>query len=241
MRARYFYFLGVFFLAAGCSTYKQQVVPFKAPTSYKNVTSVAGASIAAKAYDDPKEAKQAFGWDIRESGLYPVHLVFDNLGDKSLEIDPSQTFLLDVEGNIWTVLDRSLAYSRVGEASQLSRVGKAAVKPGILGGAAGALLGAAIGIVSGQNVIEAAGKGAALGGAAGATLGGAEAMGAEGSARSTISNDLQKKSLENRAVAPHSIAHGFLFFPGEAKKAAELRLRLRVVETGELLSLRFSL
>ena len=33
-------------------------------------------------------------------------------------------------------------------------------------------------------------------------------------------------SWENTAVTPKSLAHGFLFFPGEAKSAKQLRLQL---------------
>jgi len=236
----------IFFLVAGCATYERQPVPFKMPAAYPNATKVAGATIAAKAYDDPKEAKEAFGWDIRGAGLYPVQVVFDNLSDHSLEIEPSQTFLLDGEGNMWSIIDASLAYDRVAKKSEMSRMAGAgargAAKTGLLTGAAGALLGAAIGIVSGENVGAAAGKGAALGAAIGATLGGSEeVVSSEAEARTAISEDLTGNSLENRSVLPRTIAHGFIFFPGEAKGAGEIRLQLRVVETGELHTIRLAL
>jgi len=230
----------ILLVMAGCTAHKTQVVPFKMPEAYPNATKVAGATIAAKAYDEAKEAREAFGWDIRGAGLYPVQVVFDNLGDQSLEIEPSQTFLIDGENNLWSILDSSLAYDRVTEKTEMSRIGKGAVKPGLLSGAAGALVGAAIGIVVGENVAESAGKGAAVGAAVGATLGGAQAA-TEGEARVAVSQDLQAKALENKAVSPHSIAHGFIFFPGEAKGAGELRMQVRVVETGELHTVRFSL
>jgi hypothetical protein len=211
------------------------------PASYPNATKVAGATIAAKAYDDPKDAKEAFGWDIRGAGLYPVQVIFDNLSDHSMEIESSQTFLIDGENNLWSILDSSLAYDRATEKSDMARTAKAGVKPGILAGAAGALLGAAIGIVGGQNVGAAAGKGAALGAAIGATMGGARAASTEGEARAKISEDLAGKSLENKAIVPRSIAHGFIFFPGEANGAGELRIQLRVVETGDLYTIRLAL
>lgn len=234
-------FILISFLVAGCGSHKRQVVPFRMPASYPNATKVAGATIAAKAYDDPKEAKEAFGWDIRGAGLYPVQVIFDNLSDHSMEIESSQTFLIDGENNLWSILDSSLAYDRATEKSDMARTAKAGVKPGILAGAAGALLGAAIGIVGGQNVGEAAGKGAALGAAIGATMGGARAASTEGEARARISEDLAGKSLENKAIVPRSIAHGFIFFPGEANGAGELRLQLRVVETGDLYTIRLAL
>lgn len=235
------YCIVILFLIGGCTSYKRQVVPFKMPAAFPNATKVAGATVAAKAYDDAREAKKAFGWDIRGAGLYPVQVIFDNLGDYFLEIEPSQTFLIDGENNLWSILDSSLAYNRVSKKSDMTRIAKAGVKPGILAAVGGALLGAAIGIVGGSNVGSAAGKGAALGAAIGATMGGARAAGSEGEARAEISDDLMGKSMENRPIEPHSIAHGFIFFPGEAQGAGELRLQLRVVETGDIYTLRLAL
>ena len=231
----------VFFFAAGCTTYKTQPVSFKMPAAYPNATEVAGATVAAKAHDDPEEAKEAFGFDVRGAGLYPVQVIFDNTGDHSLQIEPSQTFLVDGGGNLWSIIDSSLAYDRVTEKSELSRIGREGAKTGFLTGAAGALLGAAIGIVSGENVLVSAGKGAALGGAIGATAGGAKAATSGAEARAEIREDLRGKSLENRAIPPGSIAHGFIFFPGEAEGAGELRLQLRVMETGDLSTIRLAL
>jgi hypothetical protein len=227
-------------LAVGCTTYKRQPVSFKMPAAYPNATEVAGATVAARAYHDPKEAKEAFGFDIRSAGLYPVQVIFDNTGDHVLQVEPSQTFLIDGEGNLWSILDSSLAYDRVTEKSEMSRIGKEGAKTGLLTGAAGAFLGAAIGIVAGENVLSAAGKGAALGGAIGATAGGAHAAASGREARAEIAQDLRGKSLENKAIPPGSIAHGFIFFPGEAEGAGELRLQLRVTETGDLSTIRLA-
>jgi len=211
------------------------------PAAYPNATKVAGATVAARAYSDPKEAKEAFGFDIRGAGLYPVQVIFDNLSDHSLQVEPSQTFLVDGEGNLWSIIDSGLAYDRVTKKSELSRIGRRGAKAGILTGAAGALLGAAIGIVSGQNVLKAAGKGAALGGAIGASAGGARAAASGADAAAEVAEDLREKSLENQAIAPRSIAQGFIFFPGEAKGPGELRLQIRVIETGEIHTIRLAL
>lgn len=240
-RTVFSYCIVILFLIGGCTSHKRQVVPFKMPAAFPNATKVAGATVAARAYDDTREAKKAFGWDIRGAGLYPVQVIFDNLGDYFLEIEPSQTFLIDGENNLWSILDSSLAYDRVSKKSDMTRIAKAGVKPGILAAVGGALLGAAIGIVGGSNVGSAAGKGAALGAAIGATMGGAKAASSEGEARAEISDDLMGKSMENRAIEPHSIAHGFIFFPGEAQGAGELRLQLRVVETGDIYTVRLAL
>lgn len=233
--------LVVIALACACTSYKQQPVSFKMPSAYANATSVAGATVAAKAYHDREEAKAAFGFDIRSAGLYPVQVIFDNTGDSALQIEPSQTFLVDGEKNMWSIIDSGLAYERVKDKSEISRIGKGAAKTGILGGAAGAVLGAAIGIVSGQNVLESAGKGAAVGGAIGATAGGAHSALTGDEARAEIREDLAEKSLENRPIEPQAVAHGFIFFPGEAKGAGELRLQLRVMGTGEIHTVRLSL
>ncbi len=47
-----------------------------------------------------------------------------------------------------------------------------------------------------------------------------------------IAEDLKNKSLENRPIRPMEIVHGFIFFPGEASSAKELRLQFMEVGTG---------
>ena len=220
-------------VSIACTTYHRQVVPFKMPTAYPNATEAAGASLAAKAYDDTKEAQDAFGFDIRNSGILPVQIIFDNKGDHPLEIVTERTLLMDGESNLWPILDANLAYDRLTNKTELGRVVPEGAKSGLLAGAAGALIGAAIGIVSGHNVGDAAMKGAALGAAAGATLGGSRGL-SDGEVRSQIHEDLRNRSLERRAIAPHEVAHGFVFFPGEAKKAQEIRLTLKAVDTGQI-------
>ena len=222
------------FLALGaCAThtYEQQVVPFKLPMAYPNFTRAGGADIAAKAYDDPNEAAKAFDYDMRGSGVLPVEIVFDNRGNHSLEIVPAQTFLVDTANNLWPILDANLAYDRINKKTEMGKVLPEAAKGGVLGAAAGAILGAAIGIVTRTNVGNAAGAGAAVGGAIGSVAGGTKgAMDTDTQAR--IREDLSKRSLENRPVRPGEIAYGFVFFPGEAAKAKELRLQVKEVDTG---------
>jgi hypothetical protein len=111
-----------------------------------------------------------------------------------------------------------------------------AARGGVLGGAAGAVLGAAIGIVTGTNVGQAAARGAAVGAAVGATAGGVKGA-TDTDAQAKIREDLYKRSLENRPVKPGEIAYGFVFFPGEASKAKELRLQVREADTGRFYSL----
>lgn len=217
-------------LLASCASYERQVVPFKMPAAYPNAVSVAGATIASKAYDNPEEATAAFGFDIRGAGILPVQMIFDNTGGHPLEVVAERTYLVDAEDNLWPILEQGLAYDRLAGKTELGRVAPEAAKGVLLAGAAGAVIGAAIGIVTGQNVAAAAGKGAAVGAAAGITMGGAKGLD-DRDARRQIREDLQKRTLEKRAVPPREIAHGFIFFPGEAKKPKELRVSIREIDT----------
>jgi hypothetical protein len=218
---------------SACTKYERQVIPFKLPTAYPNATEAAEATIAAKAYDGKDEAGNAFGFDIRGAGILPVQVIFDNKGAHSLEILPGQTFLVDEANNLWPILDASLAYDRINKKTELGNVVPEGAKSGMLAGAAGGIIGAAIGIVTGTSVGEAAAKGAAIGAAAGLTMGGAKGL-TDDEARYQIRDDLKTRSLEKRAVKPHEIAHGFIFFPGEAGKPKELRLHLKATDTGTI-------
>lgn len=226
---------------SGCSTtYQAKPLPFKSPAAFENVVEIAGALVAARAYDDPSEAKEAFGFDIRGAGMLPVQVIFDNQGDHPLEINGQQTFLEDQSDNLWPVLSRDLAYERATKYAQTKQIFTEGASKGFLGAAAGAIVGAAIGIVSGENVAEATGKGAAVGAAAGAVMGGASAYGSN-EARRKITNDLREKSLQNQAVEPKGLSHGFIFFPGEAVSAKKLRLQLREKDTGQTYVISFKL
>ncbi|NPU86018.1 MAG: glycine zipper family protein [Syntrophaceae bacterium] len=224
--------LAVFWILA-CTRYESQVVPFKMPKAYPNAVEVDGTTVAAQAFGDPKTAKDAFGFDILGAGVLPVMVVFDNRGDRPLDIVPAQTFLVDQENNLWPVLDQKVAYERIERQTELGEVAPKSAKYGVLGGIAGGLIGAAIGIVSGQSVGEAAMRGAAVGAAAGASVGGTTAL-SQTDVQARIRDDLNKRSLENRSVRPKEIAYGFIFFPAESKKPVELRIQLREGDTGKL-------
>ena len=221
---------GVILGLAACTSYERQVVPFKMPAAYPNATVVAQATMAATAYDNPEKAAAAFGFDIRGAGILPIQVIFDNAGRYPLEIVAVQTLLVDEENNLWPLLDERMAYDRLAKKTELGKVAPEAAKGGLLAGAAGAVIGAAIGIVTGTNVGSAAGKGAAIGAAAGITMGGAKGY-AESDVRYQIQEDLQKRTLVKRAVTPGEVAHGFLFFPGEAKAPRELRITIRATDT----------
>ncbi len=240
---RYIYILicsiVVTLLTACSSSYKAKPLPFRTPASFDNVAKIGGAEIAAKAFVDQKEAKEAFGFDILGAGMLPVQVVFDNQGSHSLEIVGHQTFLEDQEGNLWPVLSSKTAYERASKYAKTKEIFKEGAYTGFLGAAAGSIIGAAIGIVSGDNIAEAVGKGAAVGAAAGATLGGVDGY-ASDDVRRSVTNDLRDKSLQNRAVEPQDLAHGFLFFPGEAGSARQLRLQIKETDTGKTHVLKMS-
>jgi hypothetical protein len=231
----------IFMFAAACATaYKAQPLPFRSPSSYSDGVAVAGITVAAEAFTDRKKAEKAFGFDVRGAGILPVEVVFDNGGPHSVKINAGQTFLEDERGNLWPILDEKTAYDRTTKYAQTRQIFKEGAYSGFLGATAGAIIGAAIGIVSGGRVGEALGRGAALGAAAGATIGGAQGYAEADDARRTIINDLDKRTLENKPI-PRGLAYGFLFFPGEAHSAKELRLQLVLADTGMAYGLRLNL
>jgi len=229
-------------VTTACATsYKAKPLPFRLPGSYENAVEVGGALVAAQAYADPNKAKEAFGFDVRGAGMLPVQVVFDNQGQYSLRIIPQQTFLEDEGGNLWPILAEQIAYERATKYAQTKQIFKESAYHGFLGATAGAIIGAAIGIVAGENVAVSAGKGATVGAATGATLGGIKGYASSDEARRAIISDLNQKSMENKAVNPKSIAYGFLFFPGEAPSAKQLRMQLIEVETGKVHVLKLNL
>lgn len=227
-------------VTGGCSTYVAKPMPFKTPSAYPNAAEAAGATIAAEAFADAEKAREAFGFDVRAAGMLPVQVIFDNLGDHPIEINSGQTFLEDDAGNIWPILDRETAYDRATKYTQTKQVFKEGAYHAFLGAAAGAIIGAAVGIVTGENVAVTMGKGAAVGGAAGASLGGAKGY-FSGDARQVVINDLKRKTLQSKPVDPRSLSFGFLFFPGEAPSAKELRLQLKEADTGQVHLLKMKL
>ena len=235
---------GIFVLVAicgflyGCTSYKSQYAGFRPAEDYPNRQMVNELTVGAEAYAEKETAKEAFGFDIKGTGLLPVQLVMNNQGTRIFEINAAQTFLKDKNDRLWNVISNKSAVERIDKATQTGAIGKGAGKGAMLGAAGGAILGAAIGVVSGKGVLEATGKGAAIGGAGGAVYGGARG-GTDSEKRWTISDDIKEKGLEGKEIPPQAIANGFLFFPAEAKTAKELRLQLREKATGQVHTLTF--
>jgi hypothetical protein len=223
-----------------CTPYKSQEVSFRHPTAYPGMQSVAGALIAADSFNDRGQAKQAFGFDIRGAGLLPIQVIVDNTGPEALTLVPEQTFLIDNQGGMWNLLDSRTAYQRVESSSEFAAIAKEAGRGSVLGAAGGALIGAAVGIVTGSNVLEALGKGAAVGAAGGAVLGGGAAT-ASGEPGRQISRDLATKQLENKPIQSGDMARGFLFFPDEAGTARQLRLQIKEISSQQTHTLLFPL
>lgn len=224
--------LTIGFMTVSCTIYESREVAFRPPDQYANVQIVAGANLAAESYGDKERAKQIFGFDIRGAGLMPVQVVIENRGNARLELIPDQTFLVDQSGGYWQLLDRRTAYKRVEDSTEFGTIAKGAGRTAVLGAAAGALVGLAVGVLGRGNIGEDIGRGAVIGASGGAIAGGVEA-GTSGDVERQIARDLANKELINRVVEPGTLASGFLFFPGEAPDGGQLRVQLRDVDTAE--------
>lgn len=219
-------------LISACTPYRSQYVGFRPAEDYVNRLVVSGVTIGGEAFADKGAAHEAFGFDIKGSGLIPVQIVMTNQGSKNLEIVTNQTFLVNEQNRYFQVVPNEVALDRIEKSTQFAAFfGSEAGKGAVLGAVGGAILGAAVGIVSGHSIGEAIGKGAAIGGAGGAVAGGLKG-GTSGERERTIINDIRAKGLEGKTLPAESIASGFLFFPAEADTAQDLRLQLRERETG---------
>jgi len=225
------------FLIASCATYGNNVAPVPLPSYQPGHVTVDKVDLIARVYLNPKIAQKRFGFDIRGAGLVPVQVVIDNQSKKDVEIDPSQTFLIDNQGQAWPLLSAQEAYNRIKNHVQMGQTAISTVKPAALLGAAGALVGFAIGVVSGHNVGESVAKGAVIGATAGALGGGASGY---ATVEGEIKHSLTSKSLQNKAIKPGELAHGFLFFPGkkeELKSAKALRLAIKIGNQEKIVNL----
>ena len=221
-----------------CSGYGKRVAPVILPGATNNATDVAGAKVSATPYEAANAAKAAFGFDIRGAGVLPVRFVIDNQSKQSVHVIPDQTFLVDAQGRAWPLLTADQTYQRIRAHVEMAETMKGASKPALLLGAAGAVAGLAVGVVTGGNVGDTAAKGAVIGGAAGAIGGGA----AENqSLESKIRNDLEQESLRNRDIGRGELAYGYLFFPGmnEASSVKALRLALNVDGQQKIVTIAF--
>lgn len=224
-----------------CATYENRSVSFRPPQDYINYQDVTGLKVGAEAYADRKQAEEAFGFDIHSAGLLPVQVVMDNKSGQGVEVISGQTFLIDDTNRYWKILTTREAVERVDKTTQAGAIGSGAGKGAMYGAAIGSLLGLALGIVSGHNAGEAVLKGGVLGAAGGAVIGGASKSGEEGEREYTISESMRDKGIEGKVISPEALVSGFIFFPGEATSAKELRLQVRMRGSGKVenLNLKF--
>ena len=225
-----FLFLALFFGMSACTLYGERVAPVPLPSSQSNHVDVIGAKLAAFPYVDEDSAEAVFGFDIRNTGLLPVRFVIDNQSAGTVEVDPRQTFLIDEQGQAWPLLTSTQAYKRVSSSVELGETFKGAAKPSVLLGAAGAVAGFAIGVLTGNNIGEAIAKGAVVGASIGAIYGGGRR---HESLDSEIRYDLQRHSLRNEKVRKGELAYGYLFFPGKDEAESAWALRLGLLLNGE--------
>jgi hypothetical protein len=159
--------------------------------------------------------------------------VLDNKSGEDIEIVGSQTFLVDDFGGYWNIIPTNVAIDRLEKSTQLAAFfGSDMAKGAVLGAVGGSIIGAVVGIVSGRNVGSAIGTGAAIGAGSGAVIGGVKG-GTDPKREYRITEDLRQKSLEGKVIPNEHLGNGFIFFPGEAKSARELRLQYREKGTGQ--------
>jgi hypothetical protein len=226
--------------ALGGCTYKDRVAPLHLPDAENGIVVGNGLKISAKAFTDPEQARQSFGFDAHKAGLLPIQLTFLNDSPDMVMVNPEQTFLVDHNNNAWPILSLEKTYQRTSGHVDIGETAKGAGKPSLLMGAAGAIAGLAVGVATGQNVGEAMGTGAVIGAASGAIIGGAKGY---TTSNQKIRDDLAGKSLQNEAIMPQQLAYGVLFFPGikgeEANGAKELRLSLTLGNNTQVVKISF--
>lgn len=210
-----------------CATYGERVAPVPLPAAQSDHVDIGGAKVVVRSFASDKEANQAFGFDIRGAGLFPIRFVIDNQSPSMASVRADQTFLIDAQGQAWPLLTAKQAYQRVQSHVELGETAKATGKPAVLLGAAGALAGLAVGIVTGKSIGGITAKGAAVGAATGALFGGTKRY---NQLNQEIRQDLLQESLQNERIRPGELAYGYLFFPGkdEATSATAIRLGLEV-------------
>ncbi len=227
---RAFLFTIFLFGIAACSIYGEKVAPVPLPSAQTNSVDIMGVKLVAYPYVDEDKAEEVFGFDIRSTGLLPVRLVIDNQSNSIVEIDPGQTFLIDEQGQAWPLLTAEQAYKRIKSNVEVGETFKGAVKPSVLLGAAGAVAGFAIGVLS-NDIGEGIAKGAAVGASLGALYGGGSR---HEKLDSEIRQDLRQNSLRNEKVGKGELAYGYLFFPGRDEAESARALRLGIKLNGEL-------
>lgn len=184
------------------------------------------ARISVETYPDPEAAQRAFGFDAAASGILPIQVVVDNRGMESLRVEADQTFLQDAEGRLWPLLDPQTTRKRAARGLSTRETLSQGAETGAWGAVGGAVLGAALALVTGDSVVTGAGKGAALGGGGGLVLGGVKGA-ADDAPERRLAYQLRDRSLLHKRMRPGALSHGVLFFPAEIPSARALILQFR--------------
>ena len=142
---------GLALLFSAC-TYRDRVAPIRLPATAANMVEINGLKISAQAYTEAKAAESTYGFDARGAGLLPVQVTFQNDSPLQVSVNPEQTFLVDYQQNAWPILGKEKTYERTKKFVDIGETAKGAAKPALLLGAAGAVAGLAIGIVTGNNI-----------------------------------------------------------------------------------------
>lgn len=219
---------------SACATYQTKYVPFRPPQDYANYSNAFGLKVGAEPFVDAKLSEEAFGFNIRAAGILPVQVVIDNQSGQNVEAVAGQTFLIDNTNRYWKILTNREAVERVQKATEGGAIAGGAGKGAALGASAGALLGLALAVVSGSDVGSAIVKGGIAGGAGGAVIGGASKAGDDRQREMKIADDLREKGIEGKVLTAGALANGFIFFPGEAASAKELRAQIRFLGDGRI-------
>ncbi|MDR1083505.1 MAG: hypothetical protein LBP22_01295 [Deltaproteobacteria bacterium] len=214
-----------FLLLACAPKYEYRAVPTRAIESYRNLTEIGYASIAAEALADGRQLTDTFGFDLKAAGVQPVRLLIQNDDDVDLTILAGST-LTDARGQIWELLPQNVVFDRIDRHTGGSSFEEGAGRT-VKGAVIGAILGAAVGVATGTNVGSAVGKGAAVGGAIGASsaiLG----IGMNDDKSGAIVRDFSDMAIKPSSVAPGESVRGFLFFPGESDRPVKLNLKVKI-------------
>lgn len=198
-------------LAAACAApLKTNPIRFKEPSSYLIRETYEGLELGIDIIDTSEKSTQFFGTDMALADILPVQVVAKNSGRKEFEIDSSQIFGLNRDGEYVAAFNLRQA-SEHARASSLGTTTAAGAAVGAIAGAAvGAGIGAGIGSATGNT-----GRGAATGAAVAGTYG--TAAGAASGASDSITIQFRKELAElyfgDRVVYPGNFATGFVYLP----------------------------
>ncbi|KPA11609.1 conserved hypothetical protein, membrane [Candidatus Magnetomorum sp. HK-1] len=216
----------ILFVNACSKAFVAKPVAFKMPSVYGNAVTIDKTLAAAEVFNNAKNAKKIFGFNVHGAGMLPVQVVFKNIGYRNLQVVIGQTFLEETNGNMWEVLTGDIAKARATQNAQDKKALKEARKKGMIAAGIGAVIGAIVGTVTGSNVAKAVGTGAAVGTGGGVVYGAVKALEQDDAEQKAL-KDFKNTLIEHKPIKGGCITRGFLFFPGEAKKPKLLWLTLK--------------